>query len=190
MVVLALLVTCGTAERSARRRGDPTLVVRDFCYRFGARSGSAVASLFVDSARFDIEGIHVSFVGRRDIVRLADFGRAVHANLAAAGFAVSDDTVRCRLTEQNDWLGLLGIASASYEARFVVDGSRIASARIRFTPASSDSVGKRLAGFVAWLASEDPKALATLLPGGRPAYDSRVVPELLALLRNWQARIR
>jgi len=37
---------------------------------------------------------------------------------------------------------------------------------------------------------EDPKALEQLLPGGRPLYDSRVVPEFTRLLRQWRARSR
>jgi hypothetical protein len=165
-------------------------VVQDFCRSFGRKEGFAVLSLFADSARFDIEGVGVSFVGREGIVRLADYGAAVHSHLTARDFDVSHDTVRCRLDEKNDWLGLLGVGHASYDGWFLVSGAKIAEARVTLTPESSDELGGRLAGFAAWLIAEDPKAVQRLFPSGRPAYDSRVVPELIALLHKWQSRAR
>ena len=188
--MLLSVTACGTVTPSARRQGNADLEVQDFCRSFGRQKGLAILSLFTDSARFDIEGVNVSFVGREGIVRLADYGVAVHSHLAARDFDVSHDTVRCRLDEKNDWLGLLGVGHASYDGWFLVSGAKIAEARVTLTPESSDKLGGRLAGFVAWLVAEDPKALQRLFPSGRPAYDSRVVPELVALLRKWQSRAR
>jgi len=141
-------------------------------------------------ARFDIDDVGVSFVGREEIARLAEYGVAVHERLVARGFEVAQDTVRCRLEESNDWLGLLGVKRASYDGWFRVSGTRILDARVNLTPESRDELGGRLAGFVAWLLAEDPKALQRLFPGGRPAYDSGVVPELMARLRQWRSRSR
>lgn len=184
------LAACGTATRSARRQGGADLVVQDFCRSFGRQRGLAFTSLFADSARFDIEGVSVSFVGREGLARLADYGVAVHSRLAARNFDVSQDMVRCRFEESNDWLGLLGVKRASYDGWFRVSGTRILDARVNLTPESREELAGRLAGFVAWLLTEDPKALQRLFPGGRPAYDSRAVPELVNRLRQWRARSR
>ncbi len=175
---------------SARTHGTADLVVRDFCRSFGRRQRFAVLNLFADSARFDITGVKVSFVGRDGIARLADYGAAVHSRLVPRDVDVSHDTVRCRLDEENDWLGLLGVGHASYDGWFLVSGTKIAEARVSLTPQSSDELGRRLAGFLVWLNAEDPEAIQRLFPGGRPAYDSRVVPELVGLLRKWQSRAR
>jgi hypothetical protein len=164
--------------------------VQDFCQRFGQRKGLAFLSLFPDSARFDIEGLGVSFVDRAGLARLADYGVAVHSRLAVRELEVSQDTVRCRFDETNDWLRLLGVKYASYDGRFLVSGARIAEARVSLTPASSDELGGKVAGFVVWLQNQDPKALERLFPGGRPAYDSDIVPELMSWLRQWQSRMR
>jgi len=147
-------------------------------------------SLFADSARFDLEGLGVSFAGRDGLARLADYAVAAHSRLAARDFEVRQDTVRCRLEETNNWLGLLGAKRASYDGWFLVSGTRIVQARIGLTPESSDELGRRLAGFVAWLSTEDPRSLQRLFPGGRPAYDSGVVSELIARLRQWRSRTR
>jgi len=181
---------CGLAVKSARVQGGADLVVRDFCHRFGRQRGLGILSLFADSARFDIDDVGVSFVGREEIARLAEYGVAVHERLVARGFEVAQDTVRCWLEESNDWLGLLGVKRASYDGWFRVSGTRILDARVSLTPESRDELGGRLAGFVAWLLAEDPKALQRLFPGGSPAYDSRVVPELVNRLRQWRARSR
>jgi hypothetical protein len=173
-----------------RASGNTGLAVRDFCGRFGQRNASAVADLFADTARFDIEGIGVSFVGREGIARLADYGTAVHSRLTAVDLVVSNDTVHCRLDERNDWLGLLGVRRSSYVGWFVVSGPRIARVRLKLAPESRDELGGKLAGFLVWLATEDREVLQRLLPGGRPAYDSRVVPELISRLRQWQSRAR
>jgi hypothetical protein len=165
-------------------------VVQDFCRKFGRQQGLGILSLFADGARFDIEGLGVSFVGREGLARLADYGLAAHSRLASREFEVRQDTVRCRLEETNDWLGLLGVKRASYNGWFLVSGARILAARVSLTPESKDELGGRLAGFVAWLLTEDPKALQRLFPGGRPAYDSRVVSELIARLRQWRSRSR
>jgi hypothetical protein len=103
---------------------------------------------------------------------------------------VTQDTVRCRLEETNDWLGLLGVRRTSSEGWFLVSGAKIVAARISLTQESKDELGGRLAGFVVWLSTEDPKALQRLFPGGRPAYDAGVVSELIARLREWQSRSR
>jgi len=176
------------ATRSVHRQGGADFVVRDFCRRFGRQSGLAVLSLFADSARFDIEGVGVSFVGREGLTRLADYGVAVHSRLVVRDLEMGRDTVWCRFEESNDWLGLLGVRLASYDGWFRVSGTRILEARVRLTPESSDELGGRLAGFVAWLLAKDPKAVQRLFPGGRPVYDSDVVPELIARLRQWRSR--
>ena len=188
--VLLGLVACGTVTTSASRRGTADLVVQDFCRSFGRKQGLALSNLFADSARFDIDGVNVSFIGRDGIARLTEYGTAVHSRLAARNFEVSHDTVRCRLNEENDWLRLLWVGHASYDGWFLVSGPKIVEARVNLTPQSSDELGRRLAGFVAWLIAEDPKAIQRLFPNGKPAYDSRVVPELIALLRRWRARAR
>jgi hypothetical protein len=157
---------------------------------FGRQQGLGILSLFADSARFDLEGLGVSFVGREGLARLADYGLAAHSRLTPREFEGRRDTVRCRLEEANDWLGLLGVRSVSYEGWFFVSGAKIVNARFRLTPESRDELGGRLAGFVAWLSTEDPKALQRLFPGGRPAYDSGVVRELIARLRQWRSRSR
>ena len=184
------LAACGTVTRSARRQGGAELVVQDFCRSFGRQKGLAILSLFADSARFDIEGMSVSFVGREDIARFAEYGVAVHERLVAREFVVGQDTVRCRLDESNDWLGLLGVKRASYDGRFRVSGVRIVGARLDLLPVSRDELAGKLAGFLAWLLAQDPKALKQLLPGGRPAYDSKVVPGLIDRLRQWRSRTR
>jgi hypothetical protein len=181
---------CGTATRSARGPGGADLVVRDFCRRFGRQKGLAILNLFADSARFDIDNVSVSFVGAEDIARLADYGVAVNERLVARDFEVVQDTVRCRLEESNDWLALLGVKHAYYDGRFRVSGGRILSARLSLVPESREELSGKLAGFLAWLLVEDPKALGQLLPGGRPAYDSRVIPEFINRLRQWRARPR
>jgi len=164
--------------------------VRDFCRSFGRQKGIAILNLFADSARFDIDNMRVSFVGPSDIARLADYGVAVNERLVARDFEVVQDTVRCRLEESNDWLQLLGVRHAYYDGRFRVSGGRILGARLALVPESREELTGRLAGFLAWLLVEDPKALEQLLPGGRPLYDSRVVPEFTRLLRQWRARSR
>jgi hypothetical protein len=164
--------------------------VQDFCRTFGRQKGLGILSLFEDSARFDLEGLGVSFVGAEGLARLADYGLAAHSRLVPREFEVRQDTVRCRLDEANDWLGLLGVRGAAYDGWFLVSGTRILEARIGLTPESRDELGGRLAGFVAWLSTADPKALQRLFPGGRPAYDSGVVPELIARLREWRSRSR
>jgi len=193
MLVTACLVGavgCGSVVRPARGNGSADMVVRDFCRKFGRRQGLGMLSLFADSARFDLEGLGVSFAGRDGLARLADYAVAAHSRLAARDFEVRQDTVRCRLEETNNWLGLLGAKRASYDGWFLVSGTRIVQARIGLTPESSDELGRRLAGFVAWLSTEDPRSLQRLFPGGRPAYDSGVVSELIARLRQWRSRTR
>jgi hypothetical protein len=164
--------------------------VRDFCQSLGREKGLAILHLFVDTARVDIEGVSVSFVGREDIARLAEYGVAVHERLKATEIEAALDTVRCRLDESNDWLALLGVNRATYDSRFVVSRGRIDGARFVLTTASREELAGKLAGFLAWLLAQDPKALQRLLPGGRPAYDSRIVPELIGRLRQWRARPR
>jgi hypothetical protein len=166
------------------------MVVQDFCHRFGRQQGLDILSLFADSARFDLEGQGVSFVGPDGLTRLTDYAVAAHSRLVPRGFEVTQDTVRCRLEETNDWLGLLGVRRTSSEGWFLVSGAKIVAARISLTQESKDELGGRLAGFVVWLSTEDPKALQRLFPGGRPAYDAGVVSELIARLREWQSRSR
>jgi hypothetical protein len=175
---------------SARRQGTADLVVRDFCRSFGRQKGLAILSLFADSARFDIGGMSVSFVGREDIARLADYGVAVHERLVARDLEVMQDTVLCRLEESNDWLGLLGVKRACYDGRFRVSGGRILGAQLDLIPESREELAGKLAGFLTWLLVQDPDALQQLLPGGRPAFDSRVVPQFINRLRQWRSRAR
>jgi len=181
---------CGPTVRPVNGDGGAGAVVQDFYGRFGRQKGLAFLSLFTDSACFDIKGLGVSFVDRADLVRLADYGAAVHSRLAGRELEVSKDTVRCRFDETNDWLELLGVKCASYDGWFLVSGARIAEARVSLTPQSSDELGGKMAGFVTWLRNQDPKALQRLFPGGRPAYDRNVVPELISMLRQWQSRAR
>ena len=188
--LLLSITACGTVTRSARGQGGADLVVQDFCQSLGRQKGLAMLHLFADTARVDIEGVSVSFVGREDIARLAEYGVAVHERLKATEVEVALDTVRCRLQESNDWLALLGVNRAIYDGRFLVSGGRIDGARLVLSPASREELAGKLAGFLAWLLAYDPKALQQLLPGGRPAYDSRVVPELINRLRQWRVRPR
>jgi hypothetical protein len=181
---------CGTAARSARGPGRADLVVQDFCRSFGRQKGLAILNLFADSARLDIDDLSVSFVGPEDIARLANYGVAVNERLVARDFEVNQDTVRCRLEESNDWLALLGVKRVYYDGRFRVSGGRILGAQLAMVPDSREELSRRLTGFLAWLLIEHPKALERLLPGGRPLYDSRVVPEFINLLRQWRARPR
>lgn len=186
-----LVVTrCAPAVVSAIGQGDAEGAVQDFCQRFGRQKGLAFVSLFADSARLDLVGLDVSFLGRDGLSRLADYGVAAHSRLAARGFTVSHDTVRCQLDETNDWLKLLGVKQISYGGWFLVSGAKIVRARVSITPASTDEMSDRLPGFLAWLMTQDPKAVQRLLPGGRPAYDSSIVPELIDRLRQWQSRSR
>jgi hypothetical protein len=184
------IAACGIVTRSVREQRDADLVVRDFCRSFGRQRGLAILSLFADSARFDIGGMSVSFVGRQDIARLADYGVAVHERLVARDIEVVRDTVVCRLEESNDWLGLLGVKRAYYDGRFRVSGGRILGAQLDLVPESREELAGKLGGFLVWLVAQDPKALQQLLPGGRPAFDSRVVPKLIKRLRQWRARVR
>jgi hypothetical protein len=184
------VAACGTVTRSTRGPGSADLVVQDFCGRFGRQKGFAILSLFTDSARVDIEGVSVSFVGREDIARLVEYGVAVHDRLVVRDPEVAQDTVRCRLEESNDWLALLGVRLATYDSRFLVSGGRIMGARLDLTPDSREELAGKLAGFLAWLLAQDPKALQQLLPGGRPAYDRNVVPELINRLRQWRSQKR
>ncbi len=184
------LSVCGTATRSARGQGGADLVVRDFCRSFGRQKGLAVLNLFADSARFDIDDVSVSFVGPEDIARLAEYGVAVHERLVARDLEVAQDMVRCRLEESNDWLALLGVKHAYYVGRFRVSGGRILGAQLTLVPESREELTGKLTRFLAWLLVQDPKALEQLLPGGRPMYDSRVVPQLINRLRQWRARSR
>jgi hypothetical protein len=188
MAGLLCAAGCGMVVRPTRGYGDADRTVQDFCRKFGRQKGLGILSLFADSARFDLEGLGVSFVGREGLARLADYGVAARSRLVPREFDVRQDTIRCRLEETNDWLGLLGVKRASYNGRFLVAGTRIMDARISLTPESKDEMGGRLAGFVVWLSTEDPKALQRLFPGGRPAYDGGVVPELIARLRQWRSR--
>lgn len=190
-VVLVLgIAGCGTATRSARGRSRADLVVKDFCRSFGRQKGLAILNLFAGSARFDIDDMSVSFVGPEDIARLAEYGVAAHVRLVVRDLIAAEDTVRCRLEESNDWLALLGVKHAHYDGRFLVSGGRILRARLALIPESREELTGKLAGFLAWLLVQDPKALEQLLPGGRPAYDSRVVPEFINRLRQWRARSR
>jgi len=184
------LAACGTAARSARGYGGADLVVRDLCRNLGRSKGLAVLSLFADSARLDIEDVSVSFGGRGDIARFAEYAAAVHERLTAREFEVAQDTVHCRLEESNDWLGLLGVRRAFYNGRFLVSGGKILGAQIDPTPETREELSGKLAGFLSWLLTQDPKVLREVLPGGRPAYDARVVPELIRRLRQWRSRTR
>ena len=150
LVAAVIVAGCGTETRTVRRGRTGELVVRDFCTSFGRQRGFAFLNLFADSARLDIAELKVSFVGREDIERLADYGVAVNARLTAGDFRTEGETVFCRVAESNDWLDMLAVRSAS----------------------------------------EDPKALERLLPGGRPTYDATVVPELMRRLRQWRTRLR
>jgi len=193
LLAAALLLgtaACGTVTRSVRGARDADLAVRDFCRSFGRQKGLAILSLFADSARFDIGGMSVSFVGREDIARFADYGVAVHERLVARDLEVVRDTVVCRLEESNDWLGLLGVKRAYYDGSFRVSGGRILGAQLDLVPESREELAGKLGGFLVWLVAQDPKALQQLLPGGRPAFDSRVVPEFIKRLRQWRARVR
>ena len=193
LLAAALLLgvaACGTVTRSVRGQGGAGLVVQDFCRSFGRQKGLAITSLFTDSARFDIGGVSVSFVGREDIARLAEYGVAVHERLVARDLEVAVDTVRCRLEESNDWLGMLGVKRVYYDGRFRVSGGRILGARLTLIPESREELAGKLAGFLAWLLAQDPEALQQLLPGGRPAYDSKVVSELINRLRQWRSQSR
>ncbi len=189
-MVLLLLASCVTGTRRIPGSGTAELVVRDFCDRFGRQKGFAIASLFADSARLDIDGVHVSFVGRDDIARFAGYGVAVHERLAVRDIELAHDSVRCRLEESNDWLDLLGVRRAVYDGRFRVSGGRILGARLDLAPGSREELSRELAGFLTWLAAEDPRALERLLPGGRPAYDPRLVPELVRRLKQYRLRSR
>jgi hypothetical protein len=179
---------CGTVVRSPRGQGGADLVVQDFCGRFGRQKGFAIVSLFADNARFDLVGVGVSFVGRDDIARLADYGVAAHGRLVEREAEVALDTVRCRLEESNDWLRLLGVNHATYDGRFLVSRGKIAGAQLELTPDSREELAGKLAGFLAWLLARDPEVLQRLLPGGRPVYDSRFVPELISHLRQWRSQ--
>jgi hypothetical protein len=189
-VLLLSVTACGTVTTTARRQGGADLLVQDFCRSFGRQRGLAVLHLFADSARFDIEGVSVSFVGRADIARLADYGVAVHERLDVREPEVTLDTVRCRLEESNDWLALLGVNRATYDGRFLVSDGKITGARLDMTPDSREELAGKLAGFLMWLRAQDPKVLQQLLPGGRPAYDSKIVPDLMSRLRQWRSRSR
>lgn len=181
---------CGTATRSTRGQGGADLVVKDFCRSFGRQKGLAILNLFADSARYDIDDLSISFVGPEDIARLAEYGVAAHVRLVVRDLVVAEDTVRCRLEESNDWLALLGVKHAYYDGRFRVSGGRILGARLTLVPESREELAGKLTGFLAWLLVQDPKALEQLMPGGRPMYDSRVVPQLVNRLRQWRARSR
>jgi hypothetical protein len=189
-VSLLSLTACGTVTSSFQRPEEAELVVQMFCRSFGQQRGSAVLKLFADSARFDMEDVSVSFVGRQNIAHLVEYGAAVHDRLTARDFEVAQDTVRCRIEESNDWFGLLGVGRVAYDGRFRVSGGRILGVQFELTPHSREELSVRMASFLIWLRTQDPEVLDRLLPGGRPAYDAGVVPQMLNWLRRWQSRTR
>jgi hypothetical protein len=168
----------------------PDMVVRQFCRRFGHESGSGILLLFADTARFDLAGLNVAFLGRENIRNLLEYGTEVNSRLSLTGLNVDGNAVTCSFTERNDWLGILGVSDCRYDGRFVVDGTRIAQAQIEMTPASTEEIGGRFASFVVWLQGRDPRAVNRLLPGGRLAYSGATARELLARLREWRAGSR
>jgi hypothetical protein len=189
-VLLVGLVGCRGVVSPMPNTDRARMVVLDFCRRFGGQSGLGILSLLADSVQFEMDGLGVRFSGRPEVKVLTDYAVAVRSRLRATDISVNSDTVFCRLAETNDWLGLLNVKQASYDARFTIAGARITGAHVRLAPESEAELGGRLAGFMVWVSAVRPDALGRLFPGGRPAYRSDVVPELIALLKEWRARSR
>jgi hypothetical protein len=188
-LVCGLGCVAGVSHESGSSAGSEQ-AVRDFFRRFGHESGSGILLLFADTARFELAGLNVAFIGREDIRHLVEYGVEAGSKFRPSGLSSSGDTVTCSLEETNNWLELLGVSRCRYDGWFVVSGARIVSARIGMTPESAEEIGGRFASFVVWLQGRDPRALNRLLPGGRPAYNAGAARELRQRLAEWRAGSR
>lgn len=190
LLALALVACAGTAERRTAGRGTDEQVVDEFIAGFGRRPASALLRLFTDDAVLRIEGLKIELRGRPELRRFVEYGSAVDSRMRVVDMSQEGEEVQARFSEENEWFSLLGVSQVYYRGRFRMARNKITSATMQLEAESRDALADRLAGFLVWLAENEPQARQRILPGGMLVPDAGTFRDALQLLRRWRSGVR
>ncbi len=180
-----LFIGSGSGEKG---RGVSLSAVQVFVNGFGQKKGSSLVGLFDSDAVIEIKGLGVVAQGKKELIDLFAYAQAVRSRLNSFDFRTEQETVFCRLIEQNQVYDLSGLGSVSYDAWFVFEKRRVFRLIIRPDAGSGALMIRQGLGFFKWLKENEPNAVSELMPDGKFRFSAENGRKLLELVARWCGR--
>lgn len=192
--VFILFFLCGCSgifigsENAVGNRAASLTAVQGFVNGFGQKRGLRLISLFTPDASLEVKGLGVIAQGKRELLDFFGYAQVVRSRLNGFDFQVKQETVFCRLMEQNELYELLELGQISYDAWFVFQKRRVC--RLIIQPEAGTNLillGQGL-GFFKWLKEKEPQTLNELMPDGKFRFSAENAKKLLELASRWRGQ--
>ncbi len=145
-----------------------------------------IMRFYADNITSHLAGIWLT-QGREAIQSITEWEVVMKPTYKISHIALFGDSVRCRLTESNEWLRIMGVESIIYEPFMLTfKDNRIAAINAQFSIDSFKIYQNAWTIITDWLRENNPEKLAAFFIGDKFKYCGTTAHQWLDLVSEYQ----
>jgi len=188
IMILISAVSMAIILSNCSLKSSPQKVVEDYVSSYNSHQVDKIITLYADSVTFEVIGFNINIRGREAVRSIVEYDSALNTIMTLSNIRVSDDTVFCSLSEQNDWVDAAEIPAAFYpRTMFIVEDNKISQIHAEIADSSLENFERVLDYFVFWGNDKYPEKMKTMAPEGDFIYNAENGAMVVEMLREWKA---
>jgi len=162
-------------------------VVESFITAHNEHNIEKALTFYDENIVFELKGVWTK-KGLNEMRSLEEWDAALNSNLILESIVSKEDTVFCRVVENNDWFRAADITDLVHDPTiFVVNNGKIK----KIIALPSEKIGKEIEATIGALYQWSQKAQDTtindLIQNGQFVYSAKAAEKWLALFNRWKA---
>jgi len=185
--MLFLIVICPSCSKKRKEPAQPKIaeITQAYFQDFNAHDTEKILSYFTEDIRYEVVG-GFSLQQKGQVRSLLDWYAALNEKLSYDEIGVRGDTVSFKLSENNDWLRLLGAKESIFKYAYIVfRGDSVSSFKGEISAESLKGLRAPYSSFLSWAKKERKDQVDKLMPGGQFSIGTAEALEWRNLLSEW-----
>jgi hypothetical protein len=162
-------------------------VVKSYIASHNSHDIENTLTFYDDNIIFELKGVWTK-KGMLEMQSLEEWDAALNSNLKLESISSKEDTVFCRIVENNDWFGAIDITNLVHDPTvFVVNNGKIK----KIIGYPSEKTGKEIEAAIGviyqWSQKAQDSTINDLIQNGQFVYTAKAAEKWLDLFNRWKA---
>ena len=180
LLAAILLIACGEKEN--------TDLIQSYFEVHNSHDVEKALSYFSEEAVFELKGVWTK-KGLIELRGLEEFDAAMNSHLELKDMRESGDTIYCKVVENNDWFGNMGITDLVHDPVIMVVRDQKINHIIGFpNQETGQEIEAAIEGVFQWSQMHGDSTIYKLLPNGKFQYSNEAGAQWKALFKKMKAK--